>query len=73
MIGVCPQHDILWHELTAREHLEIFAELRNVPKEERKQQIEDRLKDVLLLEAADKHAGKYSGGMKSTFKNPNIL
>ena len=29
-MGVCPQHDILWPELTAREHLEIFAELKGI-------------------------------------------
>lgn len=28
MIGLCPQHDILWEELTAREHIEIYANLR---------------------------------------------
>jgi len=30
VMGVCPQHDILWPELTAREHLEIFAELKGI-------------------------------------------
>jgi ABC-type multidrug transport system ATPase subunit len=79
-IGVCPQHDILWGELTAREHLEIFAELKKVPKEKRESEIEAKLKDVLLLDAADKHAGKYSGGMKrrlsvaiSAIGNPSVI
>ena len=27
-LGVCPQHDVLWPSLTAREHLELFARLR---------------------------------------------
>ena len=27
-LGVCPQHDVLWPSLTAREHLELFAALR---------------------------------------------
>ena len=26
--GVCPQHDILWNELTAMEHLDLFARLK---------------------------------------------
>jgi len=64
MLGVCPQHDILWQELTAREHLQIFAELKRIPKEEQEDQIAARLKDVLLVDAADKYAGTYSGGMK---------
>lgn len=25
MIGVCPQHDVLFEDLTVREHFEIFA------------------------------------------------
>ena len=28
IMGVCPQHDILWEQLTGREHLELFAALR---------------------------------------------
>ena len=28
-IGLCPQHDILWDELTAREHIELYANLRS--------------------------------------------
>ena len=28
IIGVCPQHDILWDDLTAQEHLETFGLFR---------------------------------------------
>lgn len=28
LIGLCPQHDILWEELTAQEHIELYARLR---------------------------------------------
>ena len=28
ILGVCPQHDILWGELTAAQHLEIFAQFK---------------------------------------------
>jgi len=27
MMGICPQHDVLWSELSAQEHLELFAGL----------------------------------------------
>ena len=27
-VGVCPQHDVLWDELTCMEHLSIFAALK---------------------------------------------
>lgn len=28
LIGLCPQHDILWEELTAEEHIQLYARLR---------------------------------------------
>jgi len=64
MIGVCPQHNILWPELTAAEHLDIFARIKLVPAHEREQMISDRLHDVLLHDVANKQAGEFSGGMK---------
>ena len=30
MTGVCPQHDILYEELTCREHLNVFAGIKGV-------------------------------------------
>ena len=33
VLGVCPQHDILWDQLTGKEHLELFARLKGVPEE----------------------------------------
>ena len=31
-IGLCPQHDILWEELTAREHILLYSKLRSTNK-----------------------------------------
>lgn len=28
MTGICPQHDILFDELTTKEHLQFFARIR---------------------------------------------
>ena len=28
MTGICPQHDVLYDELTPREHLQFFARIR---------------------------------------------
>ena len=36
-IGYCPQFDALYDELTAREHLQLYARLRGVPPKEEKQ------------------------------------
>ena len=29
-LGVCPQHDILFGDLTVREHLELFATFKGI-------------------------------------------
>jgi ABC-type multidrug transport system ATPase subunit len=63
-LGVCPQEDILWPELTVREHLEIYAALKKVPTENVKAEIEKALKDVGLTEKDSVQAGKLSGGQK---------
>ena len=31
MTGFCPQHDILLDQLTVKEHLQIFAGIKNLP------------------------------------------
>eukprot|EP01027_Heterolobosea_sp_BB2_P007024 GEZU01010510.1.p1 GENE.GEZU01010510.1~~GEZU01010510.1.p1 ORF type:complete len:865 (+),score=220.98 GEZU01010510.1:155-2749(+) len=63
-IGVCPQHDILWDDLTAREHLQIFAEFKGIPRKHIKDEIDKRLRDVNLYEVGNKTVGTFSGGMK---------
>ena len=62
MMGICPQHDILFDDLTAREHIELYAGLKGVPKEEQQVLIQERLQMVRLLSVADVRAGTYSGG-----------
>ena len=64
IMGVCPQHDVLWDNLTGREHLELFAKLKNIPAARIQAEVSARLKDVSLEEAADVESGSYSGGMQ---------
>lgn len=80
MMGVCPQHDILFGDLTAEEHIQLYAGLKNVPKEEIPQLTEDRLKAVRLWKVKDRLSHTYSGGMKrrlsmviSTLGDPKII
>jgi ABC-type multidrug transport system ATPase subunit len=80
IMGICPQHDILFDDLTAREHIELYAGLKGVGAEERKLLIEERLKIVKLDTVADVRAVTYSGGMKrrlslviSTIGDPKII
>ena len=64
LIGVCPQHDILWRYLTAREHIYLYATLKGIPRRERMAEVERRLAQVDLLHVADKYASQFSGGMR---------
>ena len=64
MMGVCPQHDILWPELTGREHLTLFAGLKGLPEEAVQAEVDARLEDVNLSQAGDLTTSAYSGGMQ---------
>jgi ABC-2 type transport system ATP-binding protein len=55
---------MLYMRLTARENLEYFAELYNVPREEVSSRITDLLETMGLGERADDEVEKYSKGMK---------
>jgi ABC-type multidrug transport system ATPase subunit len=79
-LGVCPQHDILWPELTAREHLQLFAQLKGIPSFLIDREVHEKIVQVGLEEAADNPAGSFSGGMKrrlsvaiSTIGNPKVV
>lgn len=64
ILGVCPQHDILWSELTAYEHLVLFGRIKLLPYEFIYADADEKLKDVRLFEVKDRQAGTFSGGMK---------
>ena len=38
-LGVCPQHDILYPDLTVREHLRMYAVLKGVPRSQLREAI----------------------------------
>ena len=80
IMGICPQHDILFDDLTAKEHIELYAGLKGVSLAERQALISDRLAAVKLSTVANVRAGTYSGGMKrrlslviSTIGDPKII
>ena len=60
-MGVCPQHDVLWSDLTAREHLLFYGRLKGLTGGVLINEVVEVLKDVKLTFAADKQCGKYSG------------
>eukprot|EP00873_Tetraselmis_striata_P004626 jgi/Tetstr1/424890/TSEL_015385.t1 len=66
MMGVCPQHDLLWESMTGREHLLFYGRLKNLKGRVLHRAAEEALKSVNLFSngVADKQVAKYSGGMK---------
>jgi ATP-binding cassette, subfamily A (ABC1), member 5 len=64
MTGVCPQHDVLFDQLTPREHLRFFGRIRGIPKDRLELEVERTLKDIDLSNKGDTRAAKLSGGQK---------
>lgn len=80
LIGLMTQETVVEGELTARENLEIFAELYHVPSNEVEGRIKEALEEAELTNFANKKAGTFSGGMKrrlelvkSMIQHPSIL
>ena len=64
LVSCVPQHDLLWGELSAYEHIRMFAKIKGVPNNELDKAVQAVLKKVHLTDAANQPAGGYSGGMK---------
>ncbi|KAG0285069.1 hypothetical protein BGZ96_010645 [Linnemannia gamsii] len=63
-IGVCPQHDILWGDLTVADHLLFYARLRGIPPSLEKQAVEYAVASVSLIMFRDRQVKGLSGGEK---------
>ncbi|PFX16944.1 ATP-binding cassette sub-family A member 1 [Stylophora pistillata] len=63
-MGYCPQFDGLDSQLTAAEHLRLYARLRGVPEKDVKKVVESLIARMNLTEYANRCAGGYSGGNK---------
>ncbi len=64
LIGYCPQHDLLFNELTVREHLEFYGQIRGLVGNPLESEVHRLLKAVLLEDKIDTRAQHLSGGMK---------
>lgn len=66
IMGVCPQDNLIWPQLTAREHMSFYGRLKNLKGPQLQAAVENSLKSVNLWYGgvADKQAKTYSGGMK---------
>ena len=63
-LGICPQHDVLFNELTVEEHLEMFCIFKSVDKSKIKSEITKIIHDVGLEEKRYTKVKNLSGGQK---------
>ena len=63
-MGVCPQHDILFGQLTPEEHLDLFADFKGLDPAKKQEEINKILEDVDLISHRAHMAKNLSGGQK---------
>ena len=61
-MGVCPQHDVLFDNLTPEEHLDIFYDFKGGDPKRKKEELKDLIRDVSLGPDKKKVAASLSGG-----------
>jgi len=69
-IGVCPQDIVLYERLTARENINLIAQMHGLKKADYKERTDDLLGQMNLLDRANSLVKTYSGGMK---RRVNVL
>ncbi|MGH0175784.1 UNVERIFIED_CONTAM: hypothetical protein FKN15_071998 [Acipenser sinensis] len=63
-LGLCPQHDVLFHSLTVQEHLQFFAQLKGYPRKKTPDEVERILQILNLEDKRQSQSKTLSGGMK---------
>jgi ATP-binding cassette, subfamily A (ABC1), member 3 len=63
-IGFCPQHDVLYPELTVWEHLEFYGRIKGVVEDKLQSEVAHRIGQVGLGGKEHNTGDKLSGGMK---------
>ncbi|XP_070383250.1 phospholipid-transporting ATPase ABCA3-like isoform X2 [Dermacentor albipictus] len=71
--GLCPQHNVLFDELTVEEHLYFFYSLKESPEVSWKAHVNDVLTSVDLTEKRSALAKDLSGGMKRKLSLGNSM
>ena len=64
MIGVCPQHNVLYDRLTVRQHLRLFARLKGLSAAEVASAVQEMSLDAELTPFLDQYVESLSGGQK---------
>ncbi|KAK7595383.1 hypothetical protein V9T40_013208 [Parthenolecanium corni] len=63
-VGYCPQDDVLWKNITVREHIELYATIRGIPRDRMDEIIDAYLDGLHIRTHADKYSHQCSGGTK---------
>ncbi|XP_032883716.1 retinal-specific phospholipid-transporting ATPase ABCA4 [Amblyraja radiata] len=63
-MGICPQHNILFNNLTVAEHILFYTQLKGQAVDEAEKQTEVMLDEIGLTHKRDELAQNLSGGMK---------
>ena len=64
IMGVCPQHDILYDHLTVFEHLELFGIIKGVPRERLQDDIQSCMAELKIDVQSGVASMNLSGGQK---------
>ena len=64
IIGICPQEDILFQNLTVEEHLKLFCKFKSIPSSEIDEEISSVLHKLNFTEKRYTKASNLSGGQK---------
>ena len=64
VLGICPQHDVLFNDLTVEEHLEMFCVFKSVEKSKIQNEISKVIHDFGLEEKRNTKVENLSGGQK---------
>ena len=63
-VGICPQHNVLFEQLSVKEHLELFSIFKGVEYEDLDNDVNKILEQMDIENLKDSEAGTLSGGQK---------
>lgn len=64
LIGYCPQFDAIFDNLTVRQHLQFYAQIKGVREDYREELIDKQINEMDLTVFTHVNAGELSGGNK---------
>ena len=64
LIGYCPQFDAIFHNLTVKQHLEFYADVKGVRSDVQEELVAKQIQEMDLAHFTNVNAGDLSGGNK---------